>query len=91
MFLQVDFGVFNTLTQYGILGLITLAFGGFLWFLLKRQISSEDMLKEKVEALQKEMNDYIRQDQQILRDTVNNNTKAMNDLKEIILSKRGEH
>lgn len=88
MFLQTDFGVFNSLTQYGVLGLITLALGAFLWFLLKRQIESEDMLKNKVDTLQKEMNDYIKQDQQLLRDTINNNTKAMNDLKEIILSKR---
>lgn len=87
MLLQATFGIFDALTQYGVLGIVVLALGGALWFLLKRQIASEDRLKTKVDELQKEMNDYIKQDQQLLRDTINNNTRAMNDLKDIILKK----
>ena len=54
MLLQAQFGVFETLTQYGALGVITLGLGAALWFLLKRQIASEDRLKKQVEDLQKE-------------------------------------
>lgn len=48
-----SFGIFETLAQYGALGVITLGLGAALWFLLKRQIASEDRLKSKVDELQK--------------------------------------
>jgi len=86
--LQVQsFGVFETLTQYGALGVVTLALGYVVWSLLKRQIASEDRLKSKVEELQKEMNDYIKTDLQKVTTALENNTKAMNDLKDIIIRK----
>lgn len=83
----LNLGVFETLTQYGALGVITLGLGMALWFLLKRQIASEDKLKKEVEDLRKEMNDYLRNDQNTLRTTIENNTKVMQDLKEIVLTK----
>ena len=87
--LQVEsFGVFETLTQYGALGVITLALGAALWFLLKRQIASEDRLKAKVDELQKEINDYIRSDQNQLKSAIDNNTKALQELREFILFKQ---
>lgn len=86
IFLQVEsFGVFETLTQYGALGVITLGLGAALWFLLKRQIASEDRLKSKVEELQKEMTDYMRNDQNQIKQTIDNNTKALSDLRDIII------
>lgn len=86
--LQVQsFGVFETLTQYGALGVVTLALGYVVWSLLKRQIASEDRLKSKVEELQKEMNDYIKTDLQKVTLALENNTKAMNDLRDIIIRK----
>ena len=80
-----SFGVFETLTQYGALGVITLGLGAALWFLLKRQIASEDKLKSQVDALQKEITDYIRNDQNQIKQTVDNNTKALSDLRDIII------
>lgn len=89
MLLQVEsFGAFETLTQYGALGVVVLALGAVLWFMLKRQLASEDMLKTKVDTLQKEMNDYIRQDQNHLKDAIENNTKALQELRDIILVKK---
>jgi 3-mercaptopyruvate sulfurtransferase SseA len=86
--LQVQsFGVFETLTQYGALGVITLGLGYVVWALLKRQIASEDRLKSKVEDLQKEMNDYIKTDLQKVTTALENNTKAMIDLRDIIIRK----
>ena len=83
-----SFGVFETLTQYGALGVITLGLGAALWFLLKRQIASEDRLKSKVDDLQKEINDYIRNDQNQIKSTIENNTKALQELRELILIKK---
>lgn len=84
--LQVEsFGVFETLTQYGALGVITLGLGAALWFLLKRQIASEDRLKQRVEELQKEMNDYVRNDQNHMKQTIDNNTRALSDLRDMII------
>lgn len=86
MILQAQsFGIFETLTQYGALGVITLGLGAALWFLLKRQIASEDKLKSQVDTLQKEMTDYIRNDQNQIKQTVDNNTKALSDLRDIII------
>lgn len=83
---NASFGVFDTLTQYGALGVVTLALGGALWYLLKRQLASEDRLKADVTALQKELNDYIRNDQKILKDTIDNNTKALHDIRDMIIT-----
>jgi len=44
-----SFGAFETLTQYGALGVVVLGLGAVLWFMLKRQIASEDKLKSKVD------------------------------------------
>ena len=81
-----SFGVFETLSQYGALGIVTLALGAALWFLLKRQIASEDNLKKDLQALQKELNDYIREDQKILKETIDNNTRALHDLRDMIVT-----
>ena len=83
-----SFGVFETLTQYGALGVIVLGLGAVLWFMLRRQIASEDALKTKVEDLQKELNSYITQDAHKTVEALNNNTKALEKLQDIIISKR---
>jgi len=80
-----SFGVFETLTQYGALGVITLGLGAALWFLLKRQIASEDRLKARVDELQKELTDYIRNDQNQIKNTIENNTRALQELRELIM------
>ena len=82
-----DYGVFNTLTQYGVLGITTLGLAAAVWYLLKRQLASEERLKEKVDTLQKEMNEYIREDQHKLMGIIENNTEAMRELRDIILTK----
>jgi uncharacterized protein HemX len=77
-----SFGVFETLTQYGALGVVVLGLGAVLWFMLKRQLASEDKLKTKVDELQKELTTYIASE------ALNNNTKALEKLQDIIISKR---
>ena len=85
MLLQAQFGVFETLTQYGALGVITLGLGAALWFLLKRQIASEDKLKAEVSDLRKEMNEYMRKDQGTMKDAIENNTRALNQIQLMIM------
>jgi hypothetical protein len=82
------FGIFEVLTQYGALGIIVLGLGAVLWFMLKRQLASEDALKTKVDELQKELTTYITTDSQKMADALNNNTKALEKLQDIIISKR---
>jgi hypothetical protein len=80
-----SFGIFETLTQYGALGVIVLGLGAVLWFMLKRQIASEDELKKKVDDLQKELNGYIKTDASKVQSALDNNTQALRDLREIII------
>ena len=88
MILLQAFGVFETLTQYGALGVITLGLGGALWFLLKRQIASEDRLKARVAELEKEIKDYIRSDRDQMRNVVENNTRVIENFKDILLGRK---
>lgn len=83
-----SFGVFETLTQYGALGIIVLGLGAVLWFMLRRQLTSEDALKTKVDDLQKELNTYIITDAQKTREALDNNTRALEGLKDVIISKK---
>jgi len=86
IFLQAQsFGVFETLTQYGALGVIVLGLGAVLWYMLKCQLASEDELKKKVDDLQKEVNDYVRNDAGKVQNALENNTQALKDLREIII------
>ena len=80
-----SFGVFETLTQYGALGVIVLGLGAVLWYMLNRQLASEDELKKKVDDLQKEVNDYVRNDAGKVQNALENNTQALKDLREIII------
>ena len=50
----MSFGIFDTLSQYGILGLVVLALGYVVWILFNRTLKSEDDLKQKVEELEGE-------------------------------------
>ena len=90
MILSMSFGVFETLSQYGALGVITLGLGAALWFLLKRQIASEDRLKARVDELEKELLNYVRNDQSTLKTTVENNTRAVENFRDLILTKKSK-
>jgi hypothetical protein len=43
----MSFGIFDSLQQYGILGLVVLALGYVVWILFNRTLKSEDDLKKK--------------------------------------------
>jgi hypothetical protein len=77
---------FDGLTNYGVLGIITLALGYFVWQVWKRQVRSEDALKTQVSELQQELRSYIKHDQSELKKSLDNNTGALNELRELFLS-----
>ncbi len=83
-------GVFETLTQYGALGVVVLGLGAVLWFMLKRQIASEDRLKARVDELEKELKEYIKNDQNQLRSIIENNTRTVESFKELLLTRKSK-
>jgi hypothetical protein len=77
---------FDGLTNYGVLGIVTLALGYFVWQVWKRQVRSEDALKTQVSELQQELRSYIKNDQSELKKSLDNNTGALTELRELILN-----
>ena len=89
VFLDVDVSgavnSFENLAQYGALGIVASFMGVALWMLLKRMLKAEDELKKQVDGLQKEMNNYILNDQNTLKEVIENNSKVMTSLRDIVL------
>jgi len=85
-----SFGIFKALAEYGVLGLVTLALGTMVWFLLRREIASEDKLREKVEELQKELTKYVAEDRAEMIEVLKDTTEALKHLERTIdnLSRR---
>lgn len=50
-----DFGAFEQLTNYGVLGIAVLAVGALVWFFIKKTLAEKDKLQAKVEELEKEL------------------------------------
>lgn len=86
-----ELGFLESLVNYGALGVMAIAMATALWFLLKRVLKAEDDLKEKVDNLQKEMNEYIRDDQSKMREVIEHNSRAMSELREVIIRSKYEN
>lgn len=82
--------MFGILAQYGALGILILGLGAALWYLLKRQIENEEKLKARVDALEQDLGDYLRSDQGKMLQVIENNTKALKELREIIVKSNEE-
>lgn len=48
-----NFGVFEQLANYGVLGLAVLAMGALGWFFIKRHLEENDRLRKKLEDREK--------------------------------------
>lgn len=79
-----EFGVFKTLVEYGVLGLVTLALGFVVWFLLRRELSSEQKQREKVDQLQRDLTKYIAEDRSEMMRVLRDNTEALGRLERVI-------
>ena len=69
----MSFGIFESLSDYGILGL-----GYLCWMFLNRLMKSEDDYKKRVEELEGEIRDEVS-------DAIKKNTDSAKTLKETIL------
>ena len=78
-------GVFDSLIQYGVLGIATLGLGWACWKLLQRQLETEERLNNKVDELEKKFDGYIDNDHAKLKSLVDSNTKAYLELRDMIV------
>lgn len=78
MILQADLGMFQTLTDYGVLGFAVLALGYLVWHFLQKLMKSEEEYRNRVEELEGE----YRED---LEKKLEENTSSSKSLKETIL------
>ena len=74
----MSFGIFESLTDYGILGFAVLGLGYLCWTFLNRLMKSEEEYKQRVEELEGELRDEVS-------DAIKKNTESAKTLKETIL------
>ncbi len=74
----MSFGIFESLTDYGILGFAVLGLGYLCWTFLNRLMKSEEEYKQRVEQLEGELRDEVS-------DAIKKNTESAKTLKETIL------
>jgi hypothetical protein len=79
----MSFGIFDSLQQYGILGLVVLALGYVVWILFNRTLKSEDDLRKKVDELEGEHREELNK-------TIKDSVKSSNSLKDTILTLFGQ-
>ena len=74
----MSFGIFESLTQYGILGFAVLGLGYLCWIFLNRLMKSEEDYRKRVEELEND----IRED---IDKSLKQSTENAKSLKETIL------
>jgi hypothetical protein len=78
MILQADFGMFQTLTDYGVLGFAVLALGYLVWHFLQKLMKSEEDYRNRVEELEGQYRDDLEK-------KIEESTTSSKSLKETIL------
>jgi hypothetical protein len=74
----MSFGIFESLTQYGILGFAVLGLGYLCWIFLNRLMKSEDDYRKRVEDLETDIRNDVDK-------TIKSSTESAKSLKETIL------
>jgi hypothetical protein len=82
----MSFGIFETLTQYGVLGLAVLGLGYLCWHFLNKLMKSEDDYRTRLEELQDEVRTSIKQELKKSTSTIKENAESSKSLKEIIMA-----
>jgi hypothetical protein len=75
----------DTILQYGILGIVALILSYFAYNQFKRLTEKNEKLEQKVDTLQKEMMKLIVEEKDKLSLLISENTKALNELRSIII------
>jgi hypothetical protein len=79
-------GIQNYVLQYGILGVITVVLAYVAFQQYQKLIERNDMLEEKIDKVQKEMNDLLIEERDRMMKLIEDNTKALNELQRTILN-----
>ena len=72
------------LYEYGILGILCLAFGYALWKQYNKTNAKNDTLEARVDNLQEQMRRYLDEEKAEMLKVIRDNTQAFMDLKEIM-------
>jgi hypothetical protein len=79
-------GIQNYVLQYGILGVITVVLAYVAFQQYQKLIERNEMLEEKIDRVQKEMNDLLVEERDRMMKLIEDNTKALNELQRTILN-----
>ena len=79
-------GIQNYVLQYGILGVITVVLAYVAFQQYQKLIERNDMLEEKIDKVQREMNDLLIEERDRMMKLIEENTKALNELQKAILN-----
>lgn len=82
---ETVFSIQNTALQYGVLGIMAFMLSYFAYNQFTRLVKKNEQLEEKVDSLQKEMMKLIVEEKERLSMLVNENTKALNELRSTII------
>ena len=82
---ETVFSIQNTALQYGVLGIMAFMLSYFAYNQFTRLVKNNEQLEEKVESLQKQMMQLIVEEKERLNTLVNENTKALNELRTTII------
>ena len=80
------FAIQTQLLQYGVLGIVAFVLGYFAWMSYKKLIDRNDSLERKVDNLQKEVRALLVEERDRMSKIVEENTKAINELRQIIVT-----
>lgn len=79
-------GIQSYVLQYGILGVITVVLAYVAFQQYQKLIERNDMLEEKIDKVQKEMNDLLIEERDRMSMLIQDNTQALNELQKAILN-----
>jgi hypothetical protein len=85
MILQAQFGIFETLTQYGVLGFAVLGLGYLCWNFLQKLMKSEEEYRTKYEELEEEVREDLAKTLKETKTSIKENTESSKSLKETIM------
>lgn len=79
-------GIHSYILQYGILGVIAVLLAYVAFQQYQKLIERNDMLEQKIDRVQKEMNDLLIEERDRMMKLIEDNTKALNELQRTILN-----
>lgn len=81
----MQFGIFETLTQYGVLGFAVLALGYVCWHFLNKLMKSEEDYRIRLEELEDEVRDDLKKELKKSTTAIKENSESSKSLKETIM------